>query len=717
MRNCQEINQTKSSNLIWECFHIWNSSQKAKNSVKMTESKSSNVIWECFDIWNSGWKVKNRVEMTEPKSSNLSVNEKLSRNLPNQVQQLECEWEIVKKFTKPSPATWFESVLIYGIQVKKPKTLSKWRNPSPATWMWMRNCHEIYQTNSSNLIWNCFDMWNSGRKVKNRVEITEPKSSNLSVNEKLSRKLPNQVQQLEFEWEIVKKLTKPSPATWFESVFIYGIQVKKPKTLSKWRNPSPATWLWIKNSQEIYQTKSSNLIWKCFDMWNSCQGAENKVKMTEPKSSNLSVNEKLSRNLPNQVQQLECEWEIVKKFTKPSPATWFESVLIYGIQVKKPKTLSKWRNPSPATWMWMRNCHEIYQTNSSNLIWNCFDMWNSGRKVKNRVEITEPKSSNLSVNEKLSRKLPNQVQQLEFEWEIVKKLTKPSPATWFESVFIYGVQVKKPKTMLKWRNPSPATWLWIKNSQEIYQTKSSNLIWKCFDMWNSCQQAKNKVKMTEPKSSNLSVNEKLSRNLTNQVQQLECEWEIVKKFTKPSPATWFESVLIYGIQVKKPKTLSKWRNPSPATWMWMRNCLEIYQTNSSKLIWNCFDIWNSGRKVKNRVEMTKPKSSNLSVNKKLSKIDETKSSNLSVNVKLSRNLPNQVQQLECEWEIVKKLTKPSPATWFESVFIYGIQVKKPKIMLKWRNPSPATWLWMKNSQEMYQTKSSSLSLNEKLSRN
>ena len=245
--------------------------------------------------------------MTEPKSSNLSVNEKLSRNLPNQVQQLECEWEIVKKFTKPSPATWFESLLIYGIQVKKPKTLSKWRNPSPATWMWMRNCQEIYQTNSSNLIWNCFDIWNSGRKAKNRVEMTEPKSSNLSVNEKLSRNLPNQVQQLECEWEIVKKFTKPSPATWFESVFIYGIQVKKPKTMSKWWNPSPATWLWIKTSQEKYQTKSSSLIWKCFDMWNSCQQAKNKVKMTESKSSNLNVNEKLSRNLPNQFQQLDLK--------------------------------------------------------------------------------------------------------------------------------------------------------------------------------------------------------------------------------------------------------------------------------------------------------------------------------------------------------------------------------------------------------------------------
>ena len=112
--------------------------------------------------------------------------------------------------------------------------------------------------------------------------------------------------------------------------------------------------------------------------------AEHKVKMTEPKSSNLSVNEKLSRNLSNQVQQLdlklfwymdfrlksrtqsqddgtqvqqlECEWKIVKKFTEPGPKTWFEIVLIYGIQVEKPKTELKWRNPSPSTWVWMRNC-------------------------------------------------------------------------------------------------------------------------------------------------------------------------------------------------------------------------------------------------------------------------------------------------------------------------------------------------------------------------
>ena len=305
----------------------------------------------------------------------------------------------------------------------------------------MRNCQENYQTKSSNLIWHCFDIWNSGRKAKSRVEMTEPKSSKLSVNEKLPRNLPNQVQQLECEWEIVKKFTKPSPATWFESVLIYGIQIKKPKTKSKWRKPSPATWLWMKNTQEMYQTKSSNLIWNCFDIWNSGRRAENRVEMTEPKSSNLSVNEKFSWNLPNQVQQLdlklfwymefmsksqkqssndgtqvqqrECECEIVKKFTKPSPATWFEIVLIYGIQVEKPKTKSKWRNLSPATWVWIKNSQEVYRTKSSNLIWNCFDIRNSGRKAESKVKRTEPKSSNLSVNEKLSGKLPNQVQQLD----------------------------------------------------------------------------------------------------------------------------------------------------------------------------------------------------------------------------------------------------------------------------------------------------------------
>ena len=300
--------------------------------------------------------------MTELKSSNLSVNEKMSRTLPNWVQQLdlkllwymefrsksrkqswsdgpqvqqpECTWEIVKKFTKSSPATWIEIVLIYLEFGSKSRKQSK----------------------------------NDG----------------------------TQVQQFKCDWKIVKKIAKPSPATRFEIVLIYGVQVEKPKTEWKWRNPSPATWVWMRICQEIYQTKSSNLIWKCFDIWNSGRKAENRVKMTEPKSSNLCVNDKLSRNLPNQVQQLdfkllwymefrfksrkqswndgtqvqqfECEWEIVKKFTKPSPATWFEIVLIFGIQVEKPKTESKWRNPSPATWVWIRNCQEIYKTNSSNLI-------------------------------------------------------------------------------------------------------------------------------------------------------------------------------------------------------------------------------------------------------------------------------------------------------------------------------------------------------------
>ena len=257
--------------------------------------------------------------MTELKSSNLSVYEKLSRNLPNQVQQLDlklfrymefrsksqkkgqndgtqvqqfaCERKIVKKFTKPIPATWFEIVLIYGIQVEKPKA-------------------ELMLRNSI-------------------------------------------------------------PATWFEIVLIYGIQVEKPKAELMLRNSSPATWVWMRNCQEIYQTNSSNLIWNCFDKWNSGRKAKNRVEMTELKSSNLSVYEKLSRHLPNQVQQLdlkllwyiefrskslkqswsdvtqvqqlECAWEIVKKFTKPSPATWFEIALINGIHIEKPKKESKWR--------------------------------------------------------------------------------------------------------------------------------------------------------------------------------------------------------------------------------------------------------------------------------------------------------------------------------------------------------------------------------------
>ena len=810
-----------------------------------------------------GRKAKNRVEMTEPKSSNLSVNEKLSKNLPNQVQQLECEWEIVKKFTKPSPATWFESVFINGIQVKKPKTMSKWWNPSPATWLWMKTSQEKYQTKSSSLIWKCFDMWNSCQQAKNRVKMTESKSSNLNVNEKLSRNLPNQFQQLDLKlfW-YMEFGSKSQKQSWNDGTQVQQLECEW-EIVKKFTKPSPATWVWMINCQEIYQTKSSNLIWECFHIWNSSQKAKNNVKMMKPKSSNLIVNEKFSRNLPNQfqhfdlklfwymefgsksqkqswndgtqVQQLECEWEIVKKFTKPSPATWvwmrncqeiyqtkssnliwecfhiwnssqkakkqcqndrtqvkqlecewenvkkftkpipatwFEIVLIYWIQVEEPKTELKWRSPIPATWVWMRNCQEIYKTNSSNLIWNCFDIWNSGRRAKNRVEMTEPKSSNLSVNEKLSRNLPNQVQQLECEWEIVKKFTKPSPATWFESVLIYGIQVKKPKTMPKWRNPSPATWLWMKNtqeiyqtkssylvwnyfviwnsgrkaknrvevtpspanwlwmknSQEIYQTKSSYLVWNCFVIWNSGRKAKNRVEMTEPKSSNLNVNKKLSRNLPNQlqqldlklfwymelrsksqkqswndgtqVQQLECEWEIVKKFTKPSPATW----------------------------VWMRNCQEIYQTKSSNLIWECFDIWNSSQKAKNNAKMTEPKSSNLIVNEKYSRNDTNRVQQLDLKLvwymefrsksrKQSWNNGTQVQQLECEWEIVKKFTKPTPATWFGIVLIYGIQVEKPKTELKWRNPSPATWVWMRNCQEIYQSKSSNLSVNEKLSRN
>ena len=386
-----------------------------RNCQETYQTKSSNLIWNCFNIWNSGRKAKNRAKMTELKSSNLIVNEKLSRNLPNQVQQLdlkllrhmefrsnsrkqswsdgtqvqqlECAWEIVKKFTKPSPATWFEIVLIYGIQVEIPKTELKWRIPSPTTWVLRRNCQEIYQTKSSNLIWNCFYIWNSGRKAKNRVKTMAPKSSNLSVNEKLSWNLLNQVQQLDFkllwymefrlqsqkqsqndetevhqlecEWEIVKKLTKPSPATWFEIALIYRIQVEKPKTELIWRNSSPATCMWMRNCQQFYQSKSSNLIWNCFKIWNLVRNAENRDEMTEIKSSNLSVIEKLSRNLPNQVQQLDlkllwymefrsksqkqswndgtqvqqlaCEWEIVKNFTKASPAIWFEIALKYGI--------------------------------------------------------------------------------------------------------------------------------------------------------------------------------------------------------------------------------------------------------------------------------------------------------------------------------------------------------------------------------------------------
>ena len=716
----------------------------------------------------------------------MSKSRKQSWNDGTQVQQLGCEWEIVKKCSKPSPATWFEIVLIYGIQVEEPKTELKWRNPSPATWVWMRNCQEMYQAKPSNLIWECFDIYNSSQKAKNKVKKTETKSSNLIVNKKYSRNVPDQVQQLDLklfwymefrsksrkqswndgtqvqqldcDWEILMKFTKPSPATWFENVLIYGIHVEKPKTELKWRNPSPATWVWMRNCQEMYQTKSSNLIWESFDIWNSSQKAKNKVKKTETKSSNLIVNKKYSRNVPDQVQQLdlklfwymefrsksrkqswndgtqvqqlECDWEILMKFTKPSPATWFENVLIYGILVEKPKTELKWRNPSLATWVWMRNCQEMYQTKSSNLIWNCFDIWNSGRRAENRVEMTEPKSSNLSVIEKFSWNSPNQVQQLDLkmfwymefksksqkqsqsdgtqvqqldcEWKILKKCTKPSPATWFESVLIYGIQVKKPKTKSKRRKPSPATWLWIKkysrNVSDQVQQLDLKLVW-----------------YMEFRSKS----QKQSWNDGTQVQQLECDWEILMKFTRPSPATWFENVLIYGIHVEKPKTELKWRKPSPATWVWIRNCQEMYQTKSSNLIWVCFDIWNSSQKAKNKVKKTETKSSNLIVNKKYSRNvpDQVQQLDLklfwymefrSKSRKQSWNDGTQVQQLECDWEILMKFTKPSPATWFENVLIYGVHVEKPKTELKWRNPSPATWVWMRNCQEMYQTKSSNL---------
>ena len=284
-----------------------------RNCQETYQTKSTNLIWNCFNIWNSGRKAKNRVEMTELKSSNLSVNEKLPRSLPNQVQQLdlkllgyvdfrsksqkqswndgnqvqqlECEWEIVKNFTKLSPATWFEIALIYGVPVEKPKTELKWRTPSPATWVYMRNCQEIYQTKSINLNWNCFDKWNSYR--------TELKWRNPSPAIWVSMRNCQEIYQ-----------TKSSNLNW-NCFDIDGIRFEKPKTESKWRNPSPAIWLWKKNCQEIYQNKSSNLIWNCFDIWNSGRKADNRVKMAQSKSINLSVNEKLSRNVPNQVQQLD----------------------------------------------------------------------------------------------------------------------------------------------------------------------------------------------------------------------------------------------------------------------------------------------------------------------------------------------------------------------------------------------------------------------------
>ena len=67
----------------------------------------------------------------------------------------------------------------------------------------------------------------------------------------------------------------------------------------------------------------------------------------------ISKSRKQSWNDGTQVQQLECEWEIVKKITKASPATWIEITLINGIHIEKPKTELKWRNPSPATWVWI----------------------------------------------------------------------------------------------------------------------------------------------------------------------------------------------------------------------------------------------------------------------------------------------------------------------------------------------------------------------------
>ena len=381
--------------------------------------------------------------MTEPKSGNLSVNEKLSRNLQNQLQQLDLELFWYMEFrSKNQKQSWNDGTHVQQLECEW-EIVKKFTNPSPATWVWMRNCQKKYQNKSCNLIWNCFDIWNSGRKAENRVEMTDPKSSNLSVNEKLSRNLQNQVQQLDLRvfWYMEFKSKSKNKVKMTETKSSNLIVNKR-----------------IKNTQEMYQTKSSNLIWNCFDIWNSGRRAENRVEMTEAKSSNLSVIEKFSWNSPNQVQQLdlkmfwyiefmsksrkqswndgtqvqqlECEWEIVKKFTKPSPATWFESVLIYAIQVEKPKTELKWRNPSPATWLWIKNTQDMYQTKSSNLIWNCFDIWNSGRRAENRVEMTEPTSSNLSVIEKFSWNSPNQVQQLDLKtfWymEFMSKSRKQS---------------------------------------------------------------------------------------------------------------------------------------------------------------------------------------------------------------------------------------------------------------------------------------------------
>ena len=607
----------------------------------MTELKSSNLSvneklsrnlpnqvqqldLKLFDIWNSGRKAKKRVKMTEPKSSNFKSSvlkncqriyqtvQQLDLKLlwymefrwksrkqswcdGNQVQQLECEWEIVKKFTK---------------------------------------------LNSSNLIWNCFDKWNSGRKAKIRVEMTEIKSSNLSVNEKLSRNLPNQVQQLDLK-------------------LLWYMEFRSKSLKRVWRNPSPATWVCMRNCQEIYQTNSSNLIWNCFDKWNSGRKAKNRVEMTELKSSNLSVNEKLSRNLPNQVQQLDLKlfdkWNSGRKAKKRVKMTELKSSNLRVEKLSKnlPNQFQqldflfwymefRWKSQSRVDVTELKSSNlsvekfEIYQTNC-NLIWNCFDKWNSGRKAKNRVEMTELKSSNLSDI-----------------WEIVKKFTKPSPATWFEIAFDIWNSGRKAKNRVEMTEPKSSNLSVHEKLSRIYQTKSSNLIWNCFDKWNSGWKFQSWCDGT-------------------QVQQLECEWEIVKKFTKPIPATWFEIALINGIPSKSQK---KSQNDGNQVQQFececLVNCQDIYQTNSSNLIWNCFDKWNSGRKAKNRVEMTELKSSNLSVYEKLSrnlpnqvqqldlklfrymefrsksqkkvKMTEPKSSNF--HEKLSRNLPNQVQQLD-----------------------------------------------------------------------
>ena len=162
----------------------------------------------------------------------------------------------------------------------------------------------------------------------------------------------------------------------------------------------------------------------------------------------------------------------------------------------------------------MRNCQEIYQTKSSNLIWNCFDIWNSGRKAKIRVKMTELKSSNLSV-----LKNCQEIYQTCF------------PATWFEIALINGIQVEKPKTELKWRNSSPATWVWMRNCHLPNQVQQLDLKLLWYMEFRSKSQKK-------------------SQNDGTQVQQFECERKIVKKFTKPVPATWFEIVLVMEFRWK-----------------------------------------------------------------------------------------------------------------------------------------------------------------------